>query len=63
MIWERVLRMLGIHHVPLPDLTGKDPALEQAQAQVEQLHRKAEKVLDDYAAADEQRVKNGRRKH
>jgi hypothetical protein len=58
MSWERLLRMLGIHSVPMPD-DRPDPELEQAKDQVEQLHRKAERVLDDYGKG-EQRTRRRR---
>jgi hypothetical protein len=60
MIWERLMRMLRIHQVPMPD-DQPNPELEQAKDEVEQLHRKAERVLDEYGEAEQQRLKNGRR--
>lgn len=53
---ERMLRMLGLHREPLPEL-HEDPELQQARREVAKLHRKADKVLEDYAIAEQERMR------
>lgn len=57
-VWERVLRMFGIHRDPLLDLLDDDeddPELTKARAEVADLHRQADTVLTDFAAMDQLR--------
>lgn len=51
-----MLRMLGLHREPLPEL-HEDPELQQARREVAKLHRKADKVLEDYAIAEQERMR------
>lgn len=56
---ERLLRMVGLHRDEIPDVDEDDEDLTKARAEVKKLHRRAETVLTDYAAADQARTRRG----
>lgn len=50
---DHLLHMLGLRRTPLPE-DQPNPELKRAVKRVERLHRQAERILDDYTAADQQ---------